>query len=135
MIEPQDAYTVPRRMVMPPKFEHIMPMSRLSMEEDAKLCNQRMWASHERATCGGSAAQKINISRHRQAVAEREDLAVKVLAIIAKRPVTTEDLRKLLHITNNRIRAVLGMLKTQDRVYFYRKNGFAYWTLTDQGTA
>ena len=126
-LEPHDAYTVLRRPLLPPKPERILPKPKLSMEDDAKLCNKRMWAAQGRAACGGSAAQEINISRHLHAVAEREALAEKALVIIAKRPRTSADLRELLGETDNRTRAALGLLKSQGRVIFKRNGPYVFW--------
>ena len=127
MIEPQDAYTVLRRPLLPPKPERILPQPKLSMEDDAKLCNQRMWKEQGRMACGGSAAQAVNISRHKQAVAEREALAAKALTIITKRPRTAADLRELLHVTGNRMRAALGWLQSQGKADWTLRDGFAFW--------
>ncbi len=127
MIEPQDAYTVQRRPLMPPKPERIMPTPRLSMEDDAKLCNQRMWAAQGRTHRGVCPGQDINHASHLQAIAEREALAEKALVIIAKRPRTSADLRELLGETDNRTRAALGLLKSQGRVIFKRNGPYVFW--------
>ena len=125
-IEPSNAYTVHIRPVMPPKPATVIPQPRLSMAEEAKQVRARFrnaWGTFS-AKGGGDEA---NIRRQQQALAEREDLAARALAMITERRRMKAEMLEALDTTENRLRQALQLLRDAGKVAVKREGAAAWW--------
>ena len=126
-VEPYAIRTVCIRSVMPPKPEpKVLPVPKLSMEADAKQVRRRFSAKYG-AFNSQAGGEEANLRRQQQAVAEREDLAMRALNLITSRPRSSAELREHFRVTENKMRASLGLLKHRGLVEPKRQGCWTVW--------
>jgi len=113
--------------VIGPKQAKTIPQPKLSMAQEAKLVRARFNAKWGRYTGSPDNGGDPNESRHRQSIAEREALAAKALALITARPRSSAEMREHFGMSENKMRAALGMLRSQGKVIVGRQGGGAIW--------
>lgn len=126
-IEPQHAYTVLRRPLMPPKEEPKVLKPKMTFEADAKRCNARlariMGSAHD-----GSSGREANRHRMNEAAARREEIALSVLELIGEREMRRSEIEAALGITENQSRCAMAKIKLDGRAVFRKApGGAAIW--------
>jgi hypothetical protein len=119
--------TVCIRPVMPPKPAAKVLSPKLSIFAEAKQVRARFNAKWGRYTGSPDNGGDPNESRHRQSIAEREALAAKALALITARPRSSAEMREHFGMSENKMRAALGMLRSQGKVRVERRGGGTMW--------
>lgn len=133
-IEPSQAYTVQTSRVMPPKPAPVIPQPKLSMAEEAKQVRARFLSTW--GPCRTSPSDDdVNALRQQQAIAEREELAQRVLAMLTDAPRTSADLREALDATENRLRAAIRILRDKGQVTKRREGKYSVWAIPGVGQA
>lgn len=135
MIEPHNAYTVRINPVMPPKAEAKIkvPLSEaylaVLMAEDARAVRARFSRANGSFT-SQAGGEEANRARQVQAIANREALAARALDLITARPRTSAELRETFGMTENRMRAAMGMLRHNGLVQSKRQGPGTVWERT-----
>lgn len=140
MIEPQDAYTVLRRPLLPPKPEPGTYRAKLiarfgrvpTYQELAAIEAGKPWLRH------GSAyqCQEANERRATEAIRERERQAAQILAMVTEAPTSSADIAIRMGIKQRRIVSVLAVMRERDEVKLIRDGVARLWTRKhEQGAA
>lgn len=125
-------HTVHTPRAIPPKPAPVTLSPRISMAEDAKLIRQRTHRAWGFST-PTTASEDANAARNAIAVARREDVARKIMAILASGPASSPDLRDALGISQNLTRSALGLLRAKGLADFTRKGRGAVWHINTEG--
>lgn len=127
-----DLRTVSTAKALPPKpvAKIKVPLSEAYLAElmakEAKAVRARMSRAYG-AFNSQAGGEEANLRRQQQAVAEREDLAMRALALITSRPRSSAELREHFRVTENKMRASLGLLKHRGLVESKRQGCWTVW--------
>ena len=126
-IEPSSVRFTIGTKVLGPKMAKPIPQPKLSMAQEAKLVRARFNAKWGRYTGSPDIGGCPNESRHRVSIAEREALAAKALALITTHPRSSAEMREHFGMSENKMGAALGMLRSQGKVFTKRLGGGTMW--------
>jgi DNA-binding transcriptional ArsR family regulator len=113
---------------MPPKPAPVIPQPKLSMAEEAKQVRarfERTWGY-----CRTQATDGENLRRKQEADANRDALAAKALKLMARREVTSGEMREAFGVSENQMRNALGLLREQGLANFFRVGQRTVWRKT-----
>lgn len=127
-IEPSNVRFTIGTKVIGPKQAKTIPQPKLSMAEDAKLCNRRMWSAMGRTNYECGPAEAANAKRSAEALAAREELALRILDMMKGQRLTRSQIEEAFSLTDNQARVVLKHIRDTARAGWRRgPKGVALW--------
>ena len=129
-IEPSQARTVCIRSPIPPKPAPVTLSPRVSMADDAKLIRERArrtWGFSSASASGSDANEK----RSAEAKQRCDNLARKIMAMLAIGPATSAEIRDATGETESLVAKALRQLRGQGLVRSVRRGHTAVWIIIE----
>lgn len=129
-IEPSSVRFTIGTKTIPPKPAPRILSPKLSMAEDARQCNARLrWEVG--FYCPQASGQESNNASHAEAVARKEALAQRFLALLSQGPMPSSALEAATQTSENLTAGALRLLRKRGLVTFTRKTGPCLWSITE----